>query len=117
MTIDDKLALQAKEVVLEAAIAQGTFTLMTVLEYIHTGFGGVLDDKYCLDETKPSVAGGQAIVAFGTHLWTNEPVAFKFFQLQEVFEQEAAVYQKLVRPRSLFDSDQTVLVTCDTGNP
>ena len=75
MTLDDDLDLQAKQEVLEAAIAQGVFTLPTVLDYIHTVLGGVLDEKYCLNECKLSVSGGQAIVAFGTRPQTEEQLA------------------------------------------
>ena len=102
MTLDDDLDLQAKQEVLEAAIAQGVFTLPTVLDYIHTVLGGVLDEKYCLNECKLSVSGGQAIVAFGTCIRNKESLAFKFFQFQAVYEQEAAVYLKLVSPSLLF---------------
>ena len=102
MTLDDTFELQAKEEALNSAIEQGTFNLQNVLEYIHTVHGGMLGNKYRLDENKPSVSGGQAIVAFGTRPQTEEQLAFKFFQVHAVYEQEVAVYRKLVSPSILF---------------
>ena len=102
MALDDTSELQTRQEASTAAIAQGTFNLENVLEYIHTVHGGMLGNKYRLDESKPSVSGGQAIVAFGTCLQTEEQLAFKFFQLHAVYEQEVAVYLKLVSPSIFF---------------